>query len=181
MTVADVWPGRLLTLDEWDALILPEDLGGWAELVEGVLVLSPAPRLRHQGAVLRLAAALDALPGRRALPEADVVVEDGPTPTVRRPDVVVVPEEIVDDRPHCAAAELLAVFEVLSPGTMRIDRVLKMYEYAQAGIPLYGIVDAGAPVTLTEFRLVGEHYEQVAEHRGRAELGLGVAVDLDAL
>lgn len=180
MSIADVWPDHLLTLDEWDALELPEHLSRRVELVEGVLVVSPAPRLRHQGAVVRLAAQLDSLGDRRALAGPDVVLEGDPTPTVRQPDVAVVPAEIVDDRPRCDACDVVAVFEVLSLGTTRVDRVLKMHEYAQAGISLYGIVDLGPAATLAEFRLVGGHYEQVTEHRGTAPLAVGV-VDLDAL
>lgn len=181
MTNAASWPDHLLDLDEWDAL--PEDEGRRVELVEGVLAVSPPPRFRHQSVMVHLAAQLEELGGRRwgALPDIEVVIEGGPTPTVRVPDIAVVPEEIVDDRPRCAAAQLLAVFEVLSPGTTRVDRVLKLHEYALAGVPLYGIVDVGPPVTLTEFRLVEGVYERVAEHRGHAALGLGVTVDLEAL
>ncbi|GLZ51496.1 hypothetical protein Acsp07_11130 [Actinomycetospora sp. NBRC 106378] len=71
--------------------------------------------------------------------------------------------------------------EVLSPGSRRLDRIVKFHEYADAGIPTYLVVDPGPPVELTEFSLVEGGYRQVAVHRGTAALQLGVTLDLDAL
>ena len=63
----------------------------------------------------------------------------------------------------------------------RLDRVLEPHEYAEVGVPWYLLVEAGPPVTLTEFRLDAGAYRTVAEHRGTATLGLGATLDLDAL
>jgi Uma2 family endonuclease len=57
----------------------------------------------------------------------------------------------------------------------------ELAEYAEAGVPAYLVVEPGPPVVLTEFRLVDDAYELVAEHRGHAPLQLGVTLDLDAL
>lgn len=179
MTISYQAPDHLLTLEEWDAL--PIDESRRLELVEGVLLVSPRARISHQEAVATLVVALRAaLPAHlRAVPEAEVVVDDGPTPTVRVPDVVVLPASAVDDRPRCTAAEVVAAFEVLSPGTVRTDRIMKTAEYAEAGIAVYGIVDVGPPLRLTELRLGDGGYERVAEHLGRARLGLGGGVEID--
>lgn len=176
---SSAWPDHLLDLDEWDAL--PEDASRRFELVEGVLLVSPRPRLRHQETVTALAAPLRAaLPGDlRAVTEIEVVLDDGSPPTVRVPDIAVLPATSLDDRARCAAAELVGVVEVLSPGTMRTDRVAKMAEYADARIPFYGIVDPARPVVLSEFRLVPgaqPHYDHVADHRGHATLPLGALI-----
>ena len=180
MTTEYAAPDHLLRLDEWDAL--PADESRRLELVEGVLVVSPRARLRHQDAVFALTAALqEALPpGWRALIEVEVVVETGPAPTVRVPDVVVVPSALVDDRTRCDAADVVAAFEVLSLGTMRTDRVTKFAEYADAGIGVYGIVDAGPPLAVSVYRLVDGRYEPTGQQRGRVHLDLGGGgVDLD--
>jgi Uma2 family endonuclease len=80
-------------------------------------------------------------------------------------------------------ADVLAVVEVLSPGTRRTDRVAKTAEYAEAGIAHYALLEPGPPVVLTTMRLVGGRYEVTGEHRGpaRADLGVETSLDLDAL
>ena len=181
MTVHPTWPDHLLDLDEWSAL--PEDPSRRIELAEGVLFVAPRPIFRHQMLIMRLAGQLDvAARGRwRVFPEVEVVVDAGPAPTVRVPDLVVAPPDLPDEASRCDARRLLAVLEVVSPGTRRLDRILKFHEYADAGVPCYLLVEPGPPVTLTDFRLVGGTYVQVAEHAGRAPLELGATLDLDAL
>lgn len=46
------------------------------------------------------------------------------------------------------AAEVLVVMEVVSPGSRRIDNVVKRAEYADAGIPHYWIFDIDHPVSV---------------------------------
>lgn len=180
MTV-QTWPDRLLDLDEWSAL--PEDSSRRIELAEGVLFVAPRPVSRHQKLIMRLAAQLDANARGRweVRPEFEVVIDAGPTATVRVPDVVLAPPDLGDDTARIDASRALAVVEVLSAGTRRLDRVLKLQEYADAGVPSYLLVEPGPPVTLTEFRLVDRAYLQVAEHTGRAQLDIGTTLDLDAL
>lgn len=183
MTTTGAWPDHLLTLAEWDAL--PEDTSRRVELVEGVLLVAPRPTSRHQRITARLAAALDAglPPGWCTLVEIELVVDDADPPTVRAPDVTIVRSEVVDDRPRQSASDVLAVVEVVSPGTRRTDRVTKLAEYADAGIAHYLLVDPGPPVAMTQFRLVAGRYAHAARHRGRTTLTLAtdVSVDLDAL
>jgi Uma2 family endonuclease len=42
------------------------------------------------------------------------------------------------------------------------DRVTKMYEYADADIPHYWLVDLDKPVSLTAYTLIDGNYEHVA-------------------
>lgn len=179
------WPDHLLTLDEWDSL--PEDTSRRYELVEGVLVVAPRPASRHQRAIWRLTSQLEPqLPSVwGAITEAEVVISAGRPPTVRVPDVLVVPAAAIDeDRPRWAADDVRLAVEIISPGSARTDRVMKLSEYAEVGIEHYWIVDLVEPVTLTRFRLGEGRYELLGENAGKATVDLGdtpIALDLDAL
>ncbi len=171
---------HLLSLEEWDAL--GEDSSSHAELQEGVLIVSPKPRPEHQYAAGVLFSLLNgaAPAGLRAYPEIDLVLEARTPASVRAPDVVVVPRGAA--RP-LSASDAVLVIEVLSPGTRRTDLVMKRYEYAEAGIPHYWIVDLdGDDVRLEVLTLVDGEYES-AEAVGVFETAMpfAVRVDLDAL
>jgi Uma2 family endonuclease len=157
------WPDHLLTLAEWD--VLPEDTSHRCELAEGILVVAPRPAPLHQRAMVRLAADLDRqLPdGLTALADVEVLVDPTFPPTVRAPDVVIVPSARAEKNPtRFAAADVLVAVEIISPGTTRTDRVTKPAEYADAGIPHYWLVDVDPPVTLTAHLLVDGGYEEIA-------------------
>ncbi|NMO91913.1 Uma2 family endonuclease [Actinomycetospora sp. TBRC 11914] len=173
------WPDHLLTLAEWDGLVPVERRR--VELAEGVLQVSPRPSRRHQLVSGQLVAALDAAlrPAWRALPEVELTLETSDPPTVRVPDVVVVRTEAVDARSRLGPADVLAVVEVVSPGSRRVDRVLKLAEYAEAGVGHYLVVEPGPPVVLTSFRLADGVLVPAGEHRGRVDLDLGTPVSLD--
>ncbi|MFD1051450.1 Uma2 family endonuclease [Kibdelosporangium lantanae] len=83
---------HLLTLDEWAALA--EDTSRWYELVDGVVVAAPRQGSNHQWVMGQLLAQLVAqLPPRLAvLYGMEVTVFEAFPPTVRVPDLVVVPE-----------------------------------------------------------------------------------------
>lgn len=182
LPLSSIWPGHLLDLAEWAAL--PEDTSRRIELAEGVLQVAPKPIPLHQRVVVRLATQLDERADGRwaAFADVEVVIDDAPAATVRVPDVVLVPPDLSVTVPRWDAREVLAVVEVLSPGSRRLDRIVKLHEYADAGIPVYLLVEAtDGGVELTEFVLVDGAYEQVALHRGTAALRLGVTLDLGAL
>lgn len=137
-------PRELMTLDEWDAL--PEDNSAHYELQEGVLVVSPKPARRHQRALTRLASQMEGQlpPDWEVLPDFEVVVQaEGPA-TVRAPDLVMVRME-GPEKPVVAGEVLLAV-EIISPGSRKIDTHMKPFEYSEAGIPHYWVVDLDPPV-----------------------------------
>jgi Uma2 family endonuclease len=137
-------PRELMTLDEWDAL--PEDNSAHYELQEGVLVVSPKPARRHQLAVTRLASQMERqLPlDWEAVPDFEVVVQAAGPATVRAPDLVVVRAEGPENRVE--AEEVLLAVEIISPGSRKIDTHLKPFEYSEAGIPHYWVVDLDPPV-----------------------------------
>ncbi len=148
--------GRVTTLPRGrplsrrDLETMPED-GHRYELIDGSLVVSPAPTWRHQRVVGRLWRLLD-----DACPEGleafvaplDVVLADD---TVVLPDVLVARRSDLSDR-DLPAPPLLAV-EVRSPSTARVDRWLKWSTYEAAGVSSYWIVDPDEPsVTALELR-----------------------------
>jgi Uma2 family endonuclease len=177
------WPNRPLTLEGWEAL--PEDSAMRLELAEGMLVMCPSPPTRHQKARMRLGTLFDTQLPREliAVPGVEVLITSDPL-TIRAPDVIVVHTELVDaDAARATAADVLLAVEVLSTGTLRVDRVLKFSEYAEAGIPQYWIVDVEEPPSLLTYVLVDGNYELSGEHTGNA-LDIGghpVSIDLPAL
>ncbi|MBU9762544.1 Uma2 family endonuclease [Mycobacterium sp. TNTM28] len=135
-------PRDLVTLEQWDALELDE-ARRW-ELVEGGIVMTPRPRPLHQivsGNLRQLIRAV--LPESLAvLQEVEITVEARFPPTVRDPDLVVVNRSVVDRNPvRVDAHDVALVVEIVSPGSRRTDRVMKLYEYAKADIEHYWIVD----------------------------------------
>lgn len=181
MTVEMHWPDHLLTLEDWIAL--PEDNSRTYELVEGVLVVSPRPLSQHQRVIWRLAAQLEPqLPSTHGvLTETEVVIDSGPPPTIRVPDVLAVPAEGIDlNLPRWNAVDVLLAVEILSIGSKRTDRVTKFAEYAEAGIAYYWLIDLDEPTSLTAYHLIDGDYELVGEHSGRATLDIsGTSVELD--
>lgn len=178
------WPDHLLSLAEWDSQ--PEDPERRYELVEGVLVMVPRPTTFHQFAITRLLRQLDPqIPEQLVLlPEVEIVTDTRYPPSVRVPDLVIVPATAITGNPaRLDADQVLLAVEVLSPGTVRTDRVTKAAEYADAGIGAYWIVDLDPPVTLTAHILVDGAYEITAQGSGRLNLlnPVELALDLDQL
>jgi Uma2 family endonuclease len=178
---------HLLTLDEWEALPEDEFLHN-AELVEGVVYVPPSPVSDHQLASALLCAQLNQalVPGQWVgVPHVDVVLVDTFPPTVRTPDISIVSLDAARARPkRYQALQLRVAVEIISPGSRRIDRVLKFAEYAEVGIPHYWIVELADAITLDTFRLVDGAYEpQLRSATGTVQLDSPVPlqVDLDGL
>lgn len=126
-----------------DYLALPEHPR--CELLYGTLLVTPAPTVRHQEVLYRLARLLgdhaDPPGDRLLLSPVDVVLADH---SVVQPDLVYVRSaraEIVRDRIE-GAPDL--VVEILSPATARRDLGAKLRLYAAAGVAEYWIVDPEA-------------------------------------
>lgn len=129
---------RVWTREERDQL--PDD-GHRYELIDGVLIVSPAPGHLHQRGVMELAYLLRSLcpPDLEVLPAPfDVALA---ADTVVEPDVLVARVADITDK-DLPTAPLLAV-EILSPSSQVIDRNLKLHRYERAGVPSYWIVDPG--------------------------------------
>ena len=145
------------------------------ELLDGELVMTPAPRPLHQQMALRLAVRLLHVVNERTdVLHAPVDVHISQS-TVLQPDVVVAAlSQIRNDGIH--GAPVLAV-EVLSPSTRRRDLVQKRDVLQRAGCPHYWVLDPDE-LRLWVWRLVDEVY--VLEHQvsGKEEIRLTAPVEL---
>ena len=155
---------------EWtvaDLALLPDD-GLQYELLDGVLLVSPAPVPLHQRAVTRVWSLLnDSCPPAGL--EAFVAPLDW-QPDLRtslQPDVLVVRDEDVE-RTNIRKPLVLAV-EVLSSSTRRKDQVSKRSKYEDCGVSSYWIVDPDEPSVLV-LDLVDGHYVETGRAAGSAEL-----------
>ncbi len=148
--------GREFTRDDLDAM--PDD-GNRYELIDGLLIATPAPGFRHQIMVLRLAVRLCATcPEGLQVLTAPFDVALGPG-TVLQPDVLVARSSDFTER-DLPVAPLLAV-EVLSPSTRLYDLNHKRARLERAGCPDYWVVDPDVP-SVTAWTLVDGAYQQVA-------------------
>jgi Uma2 family endonuclease len=153
---------RPLTAD--DLVGVPDD-GHRYELVDGTLIVTPAPSTRHQRAVARLLKALlDAVPDDLevlAAPYDVRLAED----TVLQPDVLVCRRADLTEQ-YLPAAPVLAV-EVLSRSTRLVDLSLKHGRYEAAGCPTYWVIDPDEP-SLRAWELRDGMYIEVAGAVGEA-------------
>ncbi|WP_231920198.1 Uma2 family endonuclease [Microlunatus soli] len=151
---------RALTVADMENL--PDD-GHRYELIDGVLIVTPAPIVRHQIAVSGFEAVLRQLspPSLRVLhAPLDVVLADD---TVVEPDILVARRSDFVEK-NLPTAPLLAV-EVLSPSTRMIDLSVKRDRYRRAGVESYWVFDP-AQARLVAWELRDGEYEQVADVTG---------------
>jgi Uma2 family endonuclease len=164
MTVMTTLPfGRPLT--RADLADVPDD-GHRYELIDGMLLVSPAPRFGHQDALFNLMALLrSASPTGlyvMGAPFAVALADD----TEVQPDLIVAPRDQFTDK-ELPGPPLLAV-EVLSPSTRRVDVLLKRDRLQAAGVPSYWLVDPDGP-SITVLELRDAIYVEVAHASGDEE------------
>ena len=130
-----------------DVRVLPDD-GNRYECIDGALLVTPAPRGRHQLAVRELFCALDAYVrlaggGELLWSPADLELEPG---SLVQPDLFVARLNVgvAKFRDWIDIAGLELAIEVLSPSTSRFDRGVKRKLYQRAGVTEYWIVDLDA-------------------------------------
>ncbi|WP_163511807.1 Uma2 family endonuclease [Fodinicola acaciae] len=159
-----VFAGRDGGFDVADLDRLDDD--GWRhELIDGVIVMSPAPSHPHQRAVMELAFALrTAVPDNLEVLVAPFDVRLGKRRRVQ-PDVIVAPKV---DLGNAVPVPKLVV-EVLSPSGQRYDLIAKRRLYEQARVESYWIVDPGQP-SLTVLELRDGRYAEIGTATGSAEL-----------
>lgn len=152
---------------EWTAEMvraLPDD-GKRYELVDGELLVSPAPSLAHQEVLQRLFLLIQPYVERHAigwtyLSPADI--EFSPKRVVQ-PDLFVVPDTH-QGRPRIwmEVKSLLLTVEVLSPSTAIADRLKKRPMYQKEGVKEYWIVDADSRL-VERWRPAEDRPEVIAE------------------
>jgi len=154
-------------MQEWTAekvRALPDD-GKRYEVIDGELLVTPAPRLAHQSAVVEMWRLLADHAKRTGIgfaftSPADIELDPK---TLVQPDVFVAPA-VEGRRPrewHEITHLVLAV-EVLSPSTARADRQVKRRLFQRLGVPEYWIVDLDARL-VERWRPDDERAELLAE------------------
>ena len=136
-----------ITVEIWRNL--PEEFSRQVEVVNGQVVRAEKPSRAHQAAAIRVAAMLDAAaqaymernPGTclDTSSDFDVLLWEIPAATIRSPDAALFDCAPNDVRP-LPASLVKVVVEVVSPGSRKADKLDKMAEYADAGIPFYWLV-----------------------------------------
>jgi Uma2 family endonuclease len=161
MTTSGIPHGRPFTVDDLEAM--PDD-GNRYELIDGMLLVSPAPSKRHQRNLLKLAIALEfaCLDDMLVLP-APFSVRPSKS-TELQPDVLVARKVDLTEK-LLPAAPLLAV-EIFSPSSVINDLNNKKAAYERLGVASYWVVDPQQPAMIV-FELDDDgRYMQVAEVKG---------------
>jgi Uma2 family endonuclease len=153
--------GRPFTVDDLEAM--PDD-GNRYELIDGTLLVSPAPGWPHQEMGLTLYVLLrEHCPSDLRVLAAPFAVQTAFDSEVQ-PDVLVARYGDLTER-NLPVAPVLAV-EVLSRSTSLVDRNLKKAHYERIGVPHYWILDPAGDGALTAFTNEGGGHAQVARVAG---------------
>ena len=139
--------------------MLPE--GTRAELINGILYMSPAPSLDHQDVVVSLTTELNQFlkkkkAGKLYVSPVDVYLN---STNAYQPDLVIILNKnlsILKSNGVYGAPDI--VFEILSPGTKKFDLVKKKNVYESSGVLEYWIVDP-LLAKVTIFTLMEGWYE----------------------
>jgi Uma2 family endonuclease len=166
---------RVFTLDDVAALNAADEYGHRYELSpEGALSIMPPPDSEHARIASRLfvwlvAAGFDA---EQVLQAVGIRIPDG--------DGGRIPDLTLWSRPPpfgvwLGLADLLLVVEIVSPSTGPTDKVIKVEEYARAGIPRYWVIERDAAQTVTLYALGPNNAYELA-----ARMSLALLLDTKA-
>jgi Uma2 family endonuclease len=142
---------------------LPSGGSTRSEVIDGELVMTPAPGLRHQQIVMHLSWLLYGFVRENEVGTVfgnpvDVLFAEG---DYLEPDIVFVGtsrNDVLTDRGVEGPPDL--VVEVVSPSTAARDRGVKLERYGFYGVPEYWVIDP-AERTVEVLHLSGHTYEPV--------------------
>jgi Uma2 family endonuclease len=147
------------------------------ELLDGSLLVSPAPTRQHQTISRRLANIIEPAANAAGLEVYEAINIRLKPRRIPIPDVVVMRPFPVDDL-VADASTVEMICEITSPSNAGTDKVLKLNHYAEAGIPWYLLVEPD-PIALLLFRLDGDRYVEHAQGRRGQPLRLDAPVVAD--
>lgn len=167
LTPTQDWPAP----GQWtydDYLRLPDD-GQRYEIIEGVLYVANAPSSIHQFTVLEIARQMANFVIERKLGQvlpAPFEIHLSKTTRPVQPDIFFVKAE----RWPAGEIQFFAgppdlIVEVLSPGSIRLDRYVKFQAYEQAGVPEYWIANPHLR-SVEVYTLSGGEYALLGEFSG---------------
>jgi len=171
-------PVPQFTIDMLDDF--PDD-GNRYELLEGMLLVTPAPSITHQVVATRLAAILSIAPGIRGKAHVVAVgaLQRGDN-TQLQPDILVFPAAFPPAKHWRAVQGWWLAVEVMSPSSWVYDRVVKRDAYLALGVEEYWAVDM-RDRSIEVWKLgatVSERVTRTLTWRPAA-LGTDVVVDLE--
>ncbi|MEK7255490.1 MAG: Uma2 family endonuclease, partial [Bacteroidota bacterium] len=154
---------KMLTYREFREMEFPDDDPFEYELLNGELVRKASPTIRHQRIVRKISFAIDNYLEQHPLGEVffaplDVVLDDVNAP---QPDVFFVSNSrnyILDEEEQVVIGVPDLVVEIISPGSVKRDRVTKKKIYQQFAVPEFWLVDPSNR-TVEVFRFQDGHYE----------------------
>ena len=136
---------------------MPDD-GRRRELIDGTLIVNPAPRTLHQ----RVSARLMVLLANACPPELEVLA--APLDYKVSDHTMLIPDLTVARKSDYGLLRLektpLLVIEIRSPSTARLDLGTKRLTYEAAGVPSYWIVDPDEPSVLVLELVDGAYVER---------------------
>jgi Uma2 family endonuclease len=159
--------GRLpavVSLDDLAAMNIADQHGHRFELSpEGALSVMPTPDSEHATIASRLFAwlILAGWPAEQLLQAVGIRISGPDGVGGRIPDMTV----WAGPQPHgvwLPISDLLLVVEIVSPGSAAMDQVIKLAEYARAGIPRYWLIDRDVAQTVTLHVLGADKTYEVA-------------------
>ena len=163
VTLTDAWPrpGEPFTVGDLDRM--PDD-GHRYELLDGTLIVSPAPGPPHQRAAVMLCYILELACPEDLIIFPNVGLRIGPRSALE-PDAVVA--RAADVSGARLAKPPLLVAEILSPDSALRDLNLKKAAYERFGIPSYWVIDPDLDQpSLRAFELVDGAYREAAQAAG---------------
>lgn len=151
----------VVTLDDLAAMIAADPHGHRYETSpEGALSVMPPPDSEHAAIASRLLVwlAMAGWPAEQVLQAAGVRIPGPEGDGGRIPDLTLWSKP----QPRTVwlpVTDLLLVIEIVSPGSEAMDELVKIHEYARAGIARYWVVnrDASQSVTLHRLQPSGEY------------------------
>lgn len=173
--MADMMQSKRIVLTYEDYLSLPNDRNRY-QILEGDLAVTPSPNVKHQSVSRNLEFVLFSYVKDYDLGEIldapiDVVLDDI---NIVVPDIVFVSSgrrSIIEDKRIAGAPDL--IIEIISPSTVRFDRISKIQIYSRQGVEWYWIVDAENQ-TLEEYHLDGNAYRIAGVYQGNTIFSPGV-------
>jgi Uma2 family endonuclease len=165
VTLTDAWPrpGEPFTVSDLDRM--PDD-GHRYELLDGTLIVSPAPGPPHQRVAIMLCHVLELACPEELIVFPNVGVRLGSRSALEPDAVVARPSDVSGAR---LVAPPLLVAEILSPDSALRDLNLKKAAYERFGIPSYWVIDPDLEQpSLRAFELVNGEYSEAGRAEGDA-------------
>jgi Uma2 family endonuclease len=163
VTIAEAWPqhGEGFTIDDLDRM--PDD-GHRYELLDGSLIVSPAPGLPHQRVAFVLTHILELACPRELVVFPNVNVRLAGASALEPDAVVARPSDFGGAR---LVGVPLLVAEILSPDSAMRDLNLKKAAYERFRVPSYWVIDPDLDrPSLRVFELSGGVYAEVGHVTG---------------